>query len=316
MRGTADEEHRRTVQPLGATHGLGQREGRVRTLYPAGSLIPLQHLKGGRVLGPGQYQLAAPEERVIHEETAHQIMVVAHSVRRTARGGEQQSGILDPAAGEDVAAGDDPHPPPIPGPRLHIRNSTTRGDERQRMHVQEQANVGRRPKLAAECRREIGGPAVAVADRLHRATLPSVTDEPGPLEPPIVKMANGGSTAVERLEMVTAERPACVRHARARLEIDRIQRPALGGPTGGAAAEHAKPRLAGREALATDVSPMIEQLRGVPEGLAATGEHRDPRLVADKLPRQRDARRPSAQDAQIGLDGASILQLVGVDQRH
>ena len=184
------------------------------------------------------------------------------------------------------------------------------------MDIQQQPNVGRRPKLAAEGRREIGRPAVAVADRLHRPALPSVEGELRPLEPPIVQVADGGGTAIERLEMVTAERPACIGHARPRLEIDRVQRPALGGPSRGAAAEHAKARLAGGEALATDVPPVVQQLRGVPEGLAAAGEHRHPRLAAGKLPRQRDARRPSAQDAQVGLDGAAILQLAGMDQCH
>ena len=81
---------------------------------------------------------------------------------------------------------DDPDRPATTGPGLHAGQPIALGDQLEGVHVQEQTDIGGSAQLAAIGRGEVGGPAMAIADRLDHALLPRLAArQPRPVETPI-----------------------------------------------------------------------------------------------------------------------------------
>ena len=81
---------------------LAEHEADVALLAEPGPLEALDHVRAVCVLLRGRREIAGREIRVVHEEAPDEIVLVADPGRRHAIGGEQQSRVLDAAAGEDV----------------------------------------------------------------------------------------------------------------------------------------------------------------------------------------------------------------------
>ena len=244
---------------------------------------------------------------MVHEEPPDQIVLVAQAAERCPCRREQQAGVLDPAAGQHVATGDKASAPTIFRAGDHFNHPAARGDQLDGVDVQEQPDAVGGVQLAPIGSGEVGRPAMAVADRLDDVRrLAGAEVVRRWLETPVVELTDGRGTPVERLQVIPPEWPAGVAQPRPRLEVDGIHWPALGRPPRGAATEHAQPGPARREALPADVPAVIEPLRDVAEGLAATGEHRDAQAAARQLAGDRDPGGTGADDAEIGFDRGAV----------
>src|SRR5205814_9341561 len=126
------------------------------------------------------------------------------------------------------------------------------------------------------------------------------------------KLEHAMRAGVVRVEMGAREWPAAVRDPLTRREIDRIERRTETGPVSRGAAEVVQARGLKGEVRQTHDLAAIELLhpRVVVEAARLQEEHALART--DPLQRHRDARGARADDAEISLDDAAILQRAGV----
>ena len=153
--------------------------------------------------------------------------------------------------------------------------------------------IGGMTELVDACLQQVARHAQRAPERLQPAGRGEVV---------ATQLAEAVRAPVVRFELRMADGPATVVDPLAILEIHRIQRPALPAPAGRAAAEPAKPREHSRVISAADILAEVEELRGVTMGEIARFDQRHPRVAPRELHRERDARRPGADDRDVDID--------------
>ena len=131
---TADKVGAAPGQLLFAPHPLLEDEADVGRRVETGPFEASDYVGAIRLPRRRRHEMPGREIRVVHEEAPDQIVLVADAGRREAIGGEQQSRVLDAAAGEDD------RPSPAPGVRAR------QGPRLDRFHG---AQIGRRLDLTA-----------------------------------------------------------------------------------------------------------------------------------------------------------------------
>ncbi len=276
----------------------------------------------GRSGGFPRHRPPRADPRVLHEMPADQAVVVADPVRVAPGRGEQEPGVLHPAAGEHERAGPHSVGRAAEAPHDHFFDAITPGAGDQ---------LGRRrADMDAEPRR--GREHLAVVP--PEADRPAEVDEdgldPGRVERPLLQassvpgqvgLADRGrdTAALERtievsVESPPGERPSPARDPVAVLERHRVELGADAAPRLGGSAQHADARLVERVVRETGRVAPGEVLDGWVEvdAPALEEQHLERRRLLESEG-NRDPGRASADDAHVGGDRRPVSYCATVD---
>ncbi len=256
----------------------------------------------------GEQDAAGGDAEVIHEEAAHQIVLVADAAGDLAVAVQQEARVLDPAESKDEQPG--PHPcaraGQVPddeglgaavGPELDVDQIGVQPDlepaRRLELGAVLLAEPGRRRAEAEDPRRELVGRQrqQASGGLEHRGIVAA--------RPEVEDLVGGG---IERFEVGAPDRPAAMGDPGPGQEIARVERSGHAAPMVGRAAELAHPGGVEVPVGLADAAPAVEVLALLLELEAAALQDDDPRGAAAERQRQSNPGRAGAADAEIAGD--------------
>jgi hypothetical protein len=255
---------------------------------------------------------------MVHEVAADEIMLVADAAARSAVRREEQARILDPPAGEHERACRDLEPPSAERGDSKAAHTIASALDVDDVRIQVYVDIRRCRQLVAVDHPEVAGIAELEHSRIEHvaddAETSTVTRQPRRMR--VVERSEAADalcTLVIGLELRKRQRPTTVVDARTRLEVERIEWPALLPPARRRTAEHSEAGACRRIVRQPYVGAEIQQLRAMPEIETAAFEHGDTKAGPLQLRCKADPGRTGAHDADVcrefrGVDGASVME--------
>ena len=260
--------------------------------------------------------------RMVHEETANQIMPVPQPPAVTPVGEQQQPGVFDAAGRKNEEPGRYTEAPSLRRRDMNGRDRICRGGGFQfhGIGVEQCVNVGCPPNIVKvpatemSSRAELENPGSDQL-RLQRRRATTLPNPPVHLVSTRAKLADRFCPTVVRVEVCPVEWPAAVRDPRSGLEVDRIQRTTPPGPDRRGSAEACLACLREIEVRGADVLAREERLGGTVRPQATGFQQAYPERPVKELLYHREAGGASADDTDVALHHGIVGKRARVDDQ-